>query len=218
MSKDNKDKSKEAAEKVKDAKDEAFICYCSLQILDRDGIGIKTKGSSVGAPVHLVSAPEADPVVMKACFEANDPLFYLELRNEEQFYLFGQLWMDSAKHSEDKALCQLTPMMTQSIHKSMEKSNTKSFEMQAQCPFLRDCTSRPLSVEGTTVEKKFTTKLSSLTVTIPRAAWMEFKDYRVRFWQLGKNWGGGGGGDDKKDDKDKEKKEGEEEDEGKKES
>jgi hypothetical protein len=206
--------SKEAAAKVLDENDEAFICYCSVQTLDRDGIGIKTKGSSVGAPVHMVSEPGADPVVMKAVFDPNDPLFYLEVRNEEQFYLFGQLWMDSAKHSEDKAFCTLTPIMTQGIHKAMEKNKTASFALQAQCPYIKDCTSKPIKMEGTTVEKKFTTKLSGIKLEIPRADWMEYKNYRLRGWRVGKNWAGAG--DDKKDDKDKEKKEGEEE-EGKKE-
>lgn len=201
--------SKEAAEKVLDEKDEAFICHCSFQILDRDGIGIKTKGSSVGAPVHMVSEPGADPVVLKACFEPNDPLFYLELRNEEQFYLFGQLWLDSAKHSEDKAFCTLTPIMTQAIHKAMEKNGVQTFAAQALCPYIKDCTSRPIKVTGSIVEKKFTTKLASMTLEVPRESWMEFKNYRVRIWKVGKNWAGAG--DDKKKDDDKEKKEGEEE-------
>jgi len=206
--------SKEAAEKVRDVKDEAVICYCSLQILDRDGIGAKTKGSSIGGPVHITSEAGADKVVMEAEFETADPLFYLELRNEDQFYLFGQLWMDSAKHSEDKAFCTLTPMLTQAAHKSMEKNSTPNFEMNAICPFLRNSTSRPIKVTACTKEKKFTTKLAGIKLEVARKDWEEFKDYRVRFWRSGKNWGGAP--DDKKDDKDK--KEGEDGDEEKKDS
>lgn len=205
--------SKEAAEKLRDVKDEAFICHCALQVLDRDGIGAKTKGSSIGAPVLITSEEGADTVVMEACFEASDPLFYLEVRNEDQYYLFGQLWMDSAKHSEDKMLCTLTPMLTQGAHKAMEKSGTPSFEMKAVCPYLRNSTTRPIKVTVTTVEKKFTTKLSGIKLEVARKDWDEFKDYRVRFWKAGKNWAGA---EEKKDDKDK--KDGEEDGEDKKES
>lgn len=201
--------SKEAAAKVLDAKDEAFICFCSLQTLDRDGIGTKTKGSSVNAPVQLISDEGADPVVMEACFDPKDPLFYLELRNEDQFYLYGQFWMDSASHSEEKVFCKLTPELTLSMHKAMEKSSTQSAQMSAICPFLRNSTSRPVKASVTTVEKKFTTKLAGIKLEIARKDWEEFKAYRVRLWKAGKNWAGA---EDKKDEKDK-KKEGEEGDE-----
>jgi len=206
--------SKEAAEKVRDAKDEAFICHCSLQILDRDGIVCKTKGSSIGGPVHITSEDGADTVVMEAEFNTLDPLFYLEVRNEDQYYLFGQLWMDSAKHSEEKAFCTLTPMLTQAGHKAMEKNSTTNFEMTAICPFLRNSTSRPIKVTAFTKEKKFTTKLAGIKLEAARKDWEEFKDYRVRSWKSGKNWAGAG--DEKKDDKDK--KEGEDGDDEKKES
>jgi len=205
--------SKEAAEKVKDAKDEACICYCSLQILDRDGIGLKTKGSSVGGPVHLISEEGADKVVFEALFNADDPLFYMELRNEDQFYIFGHLWMDGSSFNEDKKFLNITPMLTQTAHKAMEKSGTKSFEMKATCPFLRDSTSKAIPITATIVEKKFTTKLAAIKLEIPRKDWDEFKDYRVRFWKAGKIWAGA---EDKKDDK-KDKKEGEGEDGDKKE-
>jgi len=199
--------SKEAADKVFDAQDEAFICYCWLQILDRDGIPNKTKGSTVTAPVQLLSGPSADPVIMEALFDSSDPLFYLEVRNEDQFYLHGQFWMDGAKHSDDKVFCTVTPVLTQSLHKAMESSGTQRFDMKAICPFLLGSTSRPIKVVGNAVEKKFTTKLAGVRLEVPRKDWEEFKAHRVRLWRAGKNWAGA---DEKKDDKDKDKKEGEE--------
>jgi len=203
--------SKEAAEKVLDAKDEAFISFCYVQILDRDGIGTKTKGSSVTGPVQIISEPGADTVVMQALFAGDDPLFFLEVRNEDQYYMYGQFWMDSAKHSEDKVFCTMTPVLTQSLHKAMEKSGTHNFEAKAICPFLRNSTDRPIKVVGTVVEKKFTTKLSGVRLEVARKDWEEFKAYRVRFWKAGKNWSGA---EEKKDDKekDKDKKEGEDDD------
>merc|ERR1740138_1816750 len=125
-------------------------------------IGDWTKGSNVGGPVHMVSEEGADKVVFEALFNADDPLFYMELRNEDQYYIFGHLWMDGSSFNDDK---------------------------------------------------KFTTKLASIRIEVPRKDWDEFKDYRVRFWKAGKVWAGA---EDKKDDK-KDKKEGEGEDGDKKE-
>lgn len=179
-----------------------LIAFCSLQILDRDGIALRTKGSSIGAPVHLVSAAGADTVILEAEFDANDPLFYLTIRNEEDFYIFGQVWMDSAKYSEDKALCTMIPISTQAICKDMEKSGTSNFTAKGRCSFIKDAGKRAFAITGATAEKKFQTKLAGIRIEIPRDAWMEFKKYRVRFWQMGKNYGGAP--EEKKDDKDKE--------------
>lgn len=194
--------SKGAAAKVLDEKDEAFIAFCSFQILDRDGIGLRTKGSSISAPVHLVSTAGSDTVILEAEFDANDPLFYLTIRNEEDFYLFGQVWMDSAKCNEDKALCTIVPISTQAICKDMERSGSSNFAAKARCAFLKDAGKRAFTVTGATAEKKFQTKLAGIRIEISRDAWMEFKNYRVRFWQMGKNYGGAP--EEKKDDKDKE--------------
>mmetsp|Transcript_4893 Transcript_4893/g.9964 ORF Transcript_4893/g.9964 Transcript_4893/m.9964 type:complete len:210 (+) Transcript_4893:68-697(+) len=198
--------SEKAAAKVLDEKDEAFIGFCNVQLLDQDGIGMKTKGSSIQAPLHMVSEAGAGTVVLEALFEPSDPLFYLEVRCEEQYFLMAQMWLDGAKYSEDKALCSMIPVKTMDIKKQMEKTGTANFEGKAQIPVIRNWTKRLCKVTGATEEKKFTTKLSGLRVEIPRDAWMEYKQYRVRLWQSGKNWAGQG---DKEDDKDK-KKDGEE--------
>merc|ERR1712060_648238 len=81
---------------------------------------------------------------------------------------------------------------------AMEKSGSKSFEMKGICPFLRDSTSKAVTVTASIVEKKFTTKLAGIRHEVPRKDWDEFKDYRVRFWKAGKIWAGA---EDKKDDK-----------------
>jgi len=206
--------SKEAAEKVKDAKDEVCIMYCSLQILDRDGIAVQTKGSSVGGAVHMISEEGADKVVFEVLFNADDPLFYMELKNEDQFYIFGHFWTDSSKFNEDSKFLNVTPMLTQAAHKAMEKSGSKSFEMKAICPLLRDSTSRAVTITASITEKKFMTKLSGIRLEVARKDWDEFKDYRVRRWKAGKIWNGA---EDKKDDKDKKEGEGEGEDGDKKE-
>merc|ERR1740120_175703 len=104
--------------------------------------------------------------------------------------------MDGAKHSEDKMFCTITPNLTQAAHKAMDKNSSKCFEMKAICPFLRDSTSKAITVTATIAEKKFTTKLAGIRLEVPRKDWDEFKDYRVRFWKAGKIWAGA---EDKKD-------------------
>mmetsp|Transcript_105752 Transcript_105752/g.207388 ORF Transcript_105752/g.207388 Transcript_105752/m.207388 type:complete len:210 (-) Transcript_105752:88-717(-) len=192
---------KKAEKKLLDQDDEAFCGYCSVHILDQDGIAGRTLGSSVKAPVSIVSAPGADTVVFEAGFNPGDPLFYLELRNEEQFYLWGQWWMDGPKQSETNAFCSLVPLKTQDCHKQLE-STPGEFKAQLHCPYLRNSTSRLMDATFQTQEKKFKTKLCKATFSMPRDAWMEYKAYRVRLWKSGKIWQGMAKGDD-----DEEKKE-----------
>mmetsp|Transcript_92783 Transcript_92783/g.267891 ORF Transcript_92783/g.267891 Transcript_92783/m.267891 type:complete len:202 (+) Transcript_92783:348-953(+) len=186
--------------KVFDESDEAFCGFISLQTLDQDGISGRTLGAMVKAPLHITSEPGADQVVMEALFLPANPLFYLELRSEEQYYLWGQCWMDGPTYSEAKTICVLNPVKMQDCHKHMEKSGGSTFPGAAMCEALRDSAKRQFAVEFTTEEKKFKTKLSKVVLTIPREAWMEFKQHRVRMWKSSKTElaGAGGGDDDKK--------------------
>jgi len=201
------DQSKKAEKKVFDEADEAFCGYVSLQALDQDGISGRTIGSSVTAPVHIVSAPGDDVVLMEAHFLATNPLFFLELRNEEQFYLWGQWWMDGPSHAANKEICTLVPIRMQECHKQQEKTPNE-FKAAAMCDFLRNSTSRLLDVQLTTVEKKFKTKLTKVTLAMPREAWMEYKAYRVRLWKASKAMQGQEKEDKKDEKKDEEKKDG----------
>merc|ERR1712032_135167 len=201
------DKKKEAEKKVLDEKDEAFCGFCSIQQLDQDGISGRTLGSNVKAPLNIVSAEGADPMVLEAVFQASNPLFYLELKNEERFYIWGQFWIDNPKHSESNNFCTLTPQLMSECHTQMEKSGSSEFQATALCEFLRNSTSRLLKVTFASEEKKFKTKVTKVSVTVPRDAWMEFKQYRVRLWKAGKNWAASEK-EDKDEDKEGEKKDG----------
>jgi len=176
-----------AEAKVLDADDEAFIGYVSLQTLDQDGIAGRTLGSNVQAPVKIVSAEGADTVVFEAHFLATNPLFFLELRNEEQFYLWGRWWVGGPKHSEASQVAALVPIKMQDCHKQQEKTPGE-FRGQGHCEVLRQSTKRLLDVQFTTEEKKFKTKVTKATMAMPREAWMEFKQYRVRMWKAGNHW------------------------------
>merc|ERR1719507_754983 len=200
------DDKKKAEKKLFDENDEAFCGFCSIQTLDQDGIAGRTLGSHVKAPLHIVSARGADIVVMEAVFLAANPLFYLELRNEEQFYLWGRWWLDGPKHSETNELCSLVPVAMTDCKKQMDKNGSQSFQGSAICEALRHSSTRPLQVDFTSEEKKFKTKLTKVTLTVPREAWTEFKHRRARVWKaskLGMPSGGGGDDEDKKKDDDK---------------
>merc|ERR1712113_190157 len=93
-------------------------------------------------------------------------------------------------------------------HKEMEKT-TNEFTLDVEMPLLRNASSKLCKATITTKEQKFLTKVTKVKLEIPRASWAEWKNHRLRFWQMNKNQsaapssGGGGGGDDK-DDKEKE--------------
>jgi len=91
------------------------------------------------------------------------------------------------KHSEASQVCSMVPIKMQDCHRQEEKT-PHEFKAQAQCEVLRQSTSRLFEVSLATQEKKFKTKVTRATLTMPREAWLEFKQHRVRMWKAGKNW------------------------------
>merc|ERR1719476_217650 len=142
---------------------------------------------------------------MEAHFLSTNPLFYLELRNEEQFYLWGRWWVSSDKCSDENQICSMVPIRMQDCHKQMEKT-ANEFKAQAHCGVLKQSTSRLFDLHFTTEEKKFKTKVTKVTLAMPREAWLEFKAYRVRSWKASKLMSSKGDDDEKKDDDKKDEK------------
>lgn len=196
---------KKAEKKVFDELDDFFCGFCSIQNLDQDGIAGQTLGTHIQAPLHILSEPGACPVVMEAVFLGSNPLFYCELRNEEAFYIFGRWWMNGPTYSEANGFCSLVPLKMQDGHKQMETTGTPDFTGTAHCPFIKGSTDldKLFQVSFSTEEKRFKTKITKCTITVPQAAWKEYKAHRVRTWKAGKNWGATekDADDDKKDDK-----------------
>jgi len=196
-------KTKKAEKKVVDENDEAFCGYCGIQTVDEFGILGRTLGCETKAPVRIVSAEGADPVVFEAQFLTTNQLSFLEVRNESQFFLCGQWWMDGSKRSESNTFCDLVPIKQTECHKQIDKTPDK-FTAQGHCEFLRKSTSRLMQVECVTEDKKFKSKLAKVTLTMPREAWLEWKQYRVRLWKASKNtFAQDKGDDDEKKDEEK---------------
>merc|ERR1712107_224327 len=140
-----------------------------------------------------VKSTDDTAVVLEAEFPLN-PLFYLQISNEEGNYLFGQWWVNESKWSRSSQLCTMIPVDTQTIVKKLDGGN--EFEVDAECQFLKDNAAKLVKIKIGTKEQKFVTKVVKATVTIPAASWKEWKEYRLKLWRYSKAWGGVDKGDD----------------------
>jgi len=198
-----------AKKKWFDESDENFCGFMSLMIVDSDGYAKKTKGMDIKGPLYMTSDGAAgDPIVLETEFAMN-PLFYIQVPNEENLLMFGQWWMGE-KPSTLTTIGSAIPKACQIAHKDMDKSSTADFSIDVEMPLLKGAASRLVKATITTKEQKFVTKVVKVKLEVPRASWTEWKEHRRRFQQFGKNQGGGGdsgggGGDEEK--KDEEKKE-----------
>mmetsp|Transcript_16169 Transcript_16169/g.26227 ORF Transcript_16169/g.26227 Transcript_16169/m.26227 type:complete len:197 (+) Transcript_16169:29-619(+) len=189
----------EGAQKVLDEKDEYTCGFCALQILDQDGYVKKQKGSQLEAPFHVTST-EGGMVTLEAQFSLN-PLFFLQLLNEEGNFLFGRWWLGDAKWTRTNQICNLIPKDVQLLH----QGEVAQFTVDAEIPFLQNAPSNLAKVSFETKEQRFVTKVTKASVQIPQEKWMEWKQYRLKLWRSSKSWSGEDKADDDKD-KDKEEK------------
>eukprot|EP00933_Yihiella_yeosuensis_P045710 TRINITY_DN41114_c0_g1_i1.p1 TRINITY_DN41114_c0_g1~~TRINITY_DN41114_c0_g1_i1.p1 ORF type:complete len:205 (+),score=58.28 TRINITY_DN41114_c0_g1_i1:78-692(+) len=192
------------AKRILDEENENVCGFCAFFILDQDGYNKKTKGSAVEVPWHLKSA-EGDNVVLEAELPAN-PLFFLQVASEEGNYFWGQWWMGDSKRTKTNQICDIVPKDCRLIHKGLDGDKTE-FEVQAQVPFIKNSSSKLVTVKLNTKEQKFVTKVTTAELILPKAIWMEWKQYRLKLWRSSKVWGGEDKDDEDKDkDKDKDKK------------
>jgi len=200
------EKEKRAHEKAKrkifDEHDEAFCGFMNLSLIDSDGYAKKTKGCEIKGPLYMVSGGDSEgPVVIESEFAMN-PLFYLQVPNEDGLLLWGQWWLGETA-TPLTTICSAIPKLCQSAHKEMEKASSPEFTLEAEAPLLKGAPGKLYKVTITTREQKFITKVVKVTLEIPRPYWVEWKNHRLRFWQFNKNSSasaappGGGGGDEK---------------------
>lgn len=208
---EEKEKKAEAKAKRKwfDESDESFCGFMSLMIVDSDGYAKKTKGMDIKGPLYMVSdGAAADPVVLETEFAMN-PLFFIQVPNDENLLLFGQWWIGE-NPSTLTTIGSAIPKSCTVVHKEMEKSSTAEFSMDVEMPLLKGAPLRLVKACIITKEQKFVTKVVKVRLEVPRASWVEWKTHRYRFCQFAKNQGGGGGGSGgggDKEKKDEEKKE-----------
>eukprot|EP00416_Gambierdiscus_australes_P045106 CAMPEP_0171106120 /NCGR_PEP_ID=MMETSP0766_2-20121228/64090_1 /TAXON_ID=439317 /ORGANISM="Gambierdiscus australes, Strain CAWD 149" /LENGTH=198 /DNA_ID=CAMNT_0011567129 /DNA_START=82 /DNA_END=678 /DNA_ORIENTATION=- len=187
------------AKRLLDEEDENVCGFCSLQLLDQDGYTKKTKGSNIQVPFHHASS-EGDMIVLESVFPMNQ-LFYLQIPSEEGNNIYGRWWLGE-KWSTNSQICELVVKDCVAIHKSLD-GDKKDFILDAQVPFLRDSDTRLVKVNVTVKEQRFVTKVARVTLQIPKAAWLEWKQYRLKLWRTSKMWGGEDKDDEKKDEEKK---------------
>ncbi|CAE8716450.1 unnamed protein product [Polarella glacialis] len=197
----------QGAKRILDESDENACGFCVFYILDQDGYAKKTKGSAVEVPWYL-SSSAGDDIVLEAELPAN-PLFFLQVSSEEGNYFWGQWWLGDAKRTKTNAICDLVPKDCKAIQKTLDGDVTE-FEVEAQMPFIKGSSSKLVKIKLTTKEQKFVTKVTSAKLTVPKALWTEWKEYRLRLWRSGKVWGGEDKDDEKENDEKKDEKKDEE--------
>jgi len=197
--------------KMYDELDESFCGFMSLSLIDSDGYAKKTKGAEIKGPLYMVSEGNSEgPVVIESEFSLN-PLFYLQVPNEDNLLVWGQWWLGE-KATPLTTICSAIPKLCQTAHKEMEKATSTEFTLDAEAPLLKGAPGKLYKVTVATREQKFITKVVKVTLEIPRPYWVEWKNHRLRFWQFNKNSSGAvapAGDSGEKEDKDgeKEKKE-----------
>jgi hypothetical protein len=192
--------------KFMDEEDENFCGFMSLMIVDSDGYAKKTKGMDIKGPMYMTSdGAKGDPVVLESEFALN-PLFYIQVPNEENLLMFGQWWIGE-KPSTLTTIGSAIPKSTQVANKDMEKSGTTEFSMDVEMPLLKGAPSRLVKATISTKEQKFVTKVIKAKLEVPRASWKEWKEHRNKFRNFAKNQAGAGGGGGSGGGKDEEKKE-----------
>lgn len=188
----------ELTENAKKLLDDKNICgFCTLQVLDPDGIPYKTNGHKIEAPFHVVSGAD-DKVVLESTFAWN-PVFNLALHSDDS-WLFGRWWIGEANWSRTNQLASVVPKSRSAIDKELKDD---AFTAEAEMPFIKDGGKRLLPVKLTTVERRLKRTVASANLEIPRDAWDEYKQYRLKLWRQGKMWSAS----DKKEKKDDKKDE-----------
>eukprot|EP00747_Dinoflagellata_sp_TGD_P111570 gnl/TRDRNA2_/TRDRNA2_171250_c0_seq8.p1 gnl/TRDRNA2_/TRDRNA2_171250_c0~~gnl/TRDRNA2_/TRDRNA2_171250_c0_seq8.p1 ORF type:complete len:234 (+),score=82.89 gnl/TRDRNA2_/TRDRNA2_171250_c0_seq8:84-785(+) len=195
-----------ATSKFMDEADENFCGFMNLIIVDSDGYAKKTKGMDIKGPLYMTSdGATGDPVVLETEFALN-PLFFIQVPNDDNLLMFGQWWVGENK-STLTTIGSAIPKFTKVALTDMEKSGTSEFSLDVEMPLLKGAPSRLVKATISTKEQKFVTKVVKTKIEIPRASWKEWKQHRNKFRNFGKNQGGGGagggggGGGEKKEEK-----------------
>jgi len=189
----------EELEKFMDEGDESFTGFCCLQILDQDGYPRKTRGSAIEAPLFFeAKGGAAGAVVLEAEFAA-DPLFYLQVANEEGVYLYGQWWTGAGGWCRTNQIGAIIPKETNKAHS--EIGDKGSFVADVEIPFLQNAGDKLAKATFSVKEQRFVTKVVKVSLEIPADHWQELKRYRSKLWQSWKVWGGKDANEKKKDEK-----------------
>jgi len=192
----------DGAKAILDENNENVCGFCSFEVLDHDGYVKKTKGCKIEAPFHHITeqvmSGDGDSVVLQSYFSTN-PLNFLQISFDESF-LAGKWWFSGNDWSRTNQLCILLPKQMKLISDELEGAT--QFSVQAHIPFLRQASSRLVEARFAVQTQRRISKVVGVEIRIPMEAWLEFKQYRLKLFQVVEIW--------KKDDKKKNDKKEEE--------
>lgn len=200
MEKEKKAEAKAEA-KILDLQDESFCGFCQLAVVDQDGYTRATKGNNLGGT--LFCTRKNGKVALSAQWSSN-PLYYLQVQRDQNLYLSGDLWFGEPKKSPTNLIGKIVPKKSEQLLQEMEKANGEQFQVKVEMPFLANAAGRLATLTVTAKEEKFVTKVAKVELELSEEDWLEWKQYRLRFWRVGKAWGGGpekADDDEKKDEK-----------------
>lgn len=201
-----------AQNKILDEKDELFCGFLSLATVDSDGIQKVVKGTSLSS-VPMMCENDGKNVRLTASLP-QDAIRALMLNNDSNLYLVCTAWYAAEKAGATNTIG--TAVEKCSTLAEAQENNNGECKMNLVLPFLKNAAERPAVCKLVCKEVRFQTKVLQVVIEMSVASWMEWKQYRLKFWTYGKVYGADGkptGGDDKDDD---DKKDGEKKDDEKK--
>ena len=149
-----------------------FVGWAHLSIRDSDGHSRQIKGSSAQTP--LMATTDGTSVVVEAELVTSNPLSFIRITNEDNFYFTASFILGSCHHGHralDHILLQTIPVNCAQFKDSSELT------IDCLVPFARSPNNRA-QMTVSLVEHKLVTEVAKLRVVIPTQTLSEVYLYR----------------------------------------
>nr|ABY27204.1 unknown protein [Perkinsus marinus] len=160
-----------------------FVGWCILSIKDEDGHMRQIKGSYDIVPFHATTLDNGD-VQITTRLSFKNPLKFLSINNESNYYfsinmMFGAFdkkdgMMAMLSGANNEAICDSLPEKCSALYEKAA-SNGGSLVVKGDVPFADE--SPEVEFKVTTKEVKLQTRVSSVSVVIPKATFDQWKLY-----------------------------------------
>jgi hypothetical protein len=151
-----------------------FVGWAHLSIRDSDGHSRQIKGSSVQTPLLATLSPDGKSVIVEAELVVSNPLSFIRITNEDNYYFTTSFIMGSCHHGHralDHILLQTIPVACTQF------KDLDELEIECFIPFVKGQNNRA-KMTVSLVEHKLVTKVSKLRTTIPVSVFSEVYLYR----------------------------------------
>jgi len=151
-----------------------FVGWAHLSIRDSDGHSRQIKGSSVQSPLLATVSADGNSVIIEAELVTSNPLSFIRITNEDNFYFSTSFIMGSCHHGHralDHILLQTIPVPCTAF------KDVNELNIECYVPFAKGSNNRA-QMTVSLVEHKLVTKISKLSVKIPTTVLGEVYLYR----------------------------------------